>query len=178
MKLPAAIKAAGYDIKDVKAIIMGHLHLDHAGELEHFIGSNIPIYVHEEEFAYACWAVGTGADAAAYLASYMDLGRLNWVTFTDEHFDLCQGITLHHAPGHTPGLCVMQINLEKDGTFIWTTDHYHVAEHHDVGCPQGWLMRDQRAWVKTHGMIGNLERLFKARLILGHDKPVAEKLMR
>ena len=31
MKLPNAIKAAGNDIKDVKAIIMGHLHLDHAG---------------------------------------------------------------------------------------------------------------------------------------------------
>lgn len=40
MKLPNAIRAAGYDIKDVKAIIMGHLHLDHAGGLEHFIGED------------------------------------------------------------------------------------------------------------------------------------------
>ena len=41
-KLPNAIKEAGYDIKDVKAIIMGHLHLDHAGGLEHFMGTDVP----------------------------------------------------------------------------------------------------------------------------------------
>jgi glyoxylase-like metal-dependent hydrolase (beta-lactamase superfamily II) len=38
-RLPAAIKAAGYDIKDIKKVIIGHLHLDHAGGLEHFIGT-------------------------------------------------------------------------------------------------------------------------------------------
>lgn len=53
-KLPEAIEAAGYDIKDVSAIVMGHLHLDHAGGLEHFRGTNVPIYVHEEEFKHAC----------------------------------------------------------------------------------------------------------------------------
>ena len=42
MKLPNAIKATGNDIKDIKAIIMGHLHLDHAGGLEHFLGTKIP----------------------------------------------------------------------------------------------------------------------------------------
>ena len=42
MKLPNAIKATGNNIRDVKAIIMGHLHLDHAGGLEHFLGTNIP----------------------------------------------------------------------------------------------------------------------------------------
>lgn len=56
-----------------------------------------------------------------YLANYMDLSKLKWNTFTDDHFDLCQGIVIHYSPGHTPGLCIMQVNLEKDGTFIWTT---------------------------------------------------------
>lgn len=32
-ELPAAIKKTGHDIKDVKHVIMGHLHLDHAGGL-------------------------------------------------------------------------------------------------------------------------------------------------
>lgn len=70
-KLPAAIKATGNDIKDVKAVIIGHLHLDHAGGLEHFMGTDVPIYVHEEEFKHACWAVGTGADLGVYLPGYM-----------------------------------------------------------------------------------------------------------
>jgi glyoxylase-like metal-dependent hydrolase (beta-lactamase superfamily II) len=48
-RLPAAIAATGNDIKDVKAVIMGHLHLDHAGGLENFKGTDVPIYVHEIE---------------------------------------------------------------------------------------------------------------------------------
>ncbi|KAI7161117.1 hypothetical protein KC349_g2971 [Hortaea werneckii] len=117
MKLPNTIKAAGYDIKDFKALVMGHLHLDHFGALEHFIdsavGTEVPIYVHEEEFKYACWAVGTGTDSGVYLGDYVNLTQLKWKTLTGIRFDLCQGITLHHAPGHTPGLYIMQVNLEK-----------------------------------------------------------------
>jgi metal-dependent hydrolase (beta-lactamase superfamily II) len=41
-KLPNAIRKAGYNIKDVKAVVMGHLHLDHAGGLEHFMGTDVP----------------------------------------------------------------------------------------------------------------------------------------
>lgn len=41
-KLPNAIRKAGYDIKDVKAVIFGHLHIDHAGGLEHFMGTDVP----------------------------------------------------------------------------------------------------------------------------------------
>lgn len=52
MKLPAAIKATGHDIKDVKAIVIGHLHLDHAGGLEHFMGSDVPIYVSDVESSF------------------------------------------------------------------------------------------------------------------------------
>jgi glyoxylase-like metal-dependent hydrolase (beta-lactamase superfamily II) len=37
--LPEAIKATGNDIKDVKIVIMSHLHMDHAGGLEHFMGT-------------------------------------------------------------------------------------------------------------------------------------------
>lgn len=43
-KLPTAIKAAGNDIKHIKVVIIGHLHLDHAGGLAHFIDTDVPIY--------------------------------------------------------------------------------------------------------------------------------------
>jgi glyoxylase-like metal-dependent hydrolase (beta-lactamase superfamily II) len=42
--LDKALGAAGYGIDDINAIVIGHLHLDHAGGLEHFRGKNIPIY--------------------------------------------------------------------------------------------------------------------------------------
>ncbi|RVX71096.1 hypothetical protein B0A52_03462 [Exophiala mesophila] len=174
-KLPAAIRATGNDIRDVRAIIMGHLHLDHAGGLEHFVGTDVPIYVHEEEFKHACWAVGTGADRGVYQHKYISLDKLKWSTFTDTHLDLFQGITLHHSPGHTPGLVIMQVNLENSGTFIWTTDQFHAAENYTESHPQGWLARDHTAWIKSSTMIKRLQRLFNAQLIFGHDLEVAAK---
>ncbi|KAI1910480.1 hypothetical protein LOZ53_002736 [Ophidiomyces ophidiicola] len=176
-KLPTAIKATGNDIKDIKAIVFGHLHLDHAGGLEHFVGTNVPIYVHEEEFKHACWAVATGADLGVYLAHYLSLDKLNWQTFNEPHLDLFQGITVHHSPGHTPGLCVMQVNLEKDGTFIFTTDQFHIAENYDMSHPHGWLARDHTAWWNSLQMIKRLQKLFDAELVFGHDKEVAVRLI-
>lgn len=107
----------------------------------------------------------------------MLLERLKWVTFPEARLDLYQGITLHHCPGHTPGLCVMQVNLERDGTFIWTTDQFHVRENYELGHPQGGLARDHNAWYRSLGLVRRLQRLFGARLVFGHDLEVARALM-
>jgi glyoxylase-like metal-dependent hydrolase (beta-lactamase superfamily II) len=71
-ELDAQIKKTGHDIKDVKAVIMGHLHLDHAGGLEHFKGTDVPIYVHEKEIKHAYFSVATKTDIGVYLPK--DLG--------------------------------------------------------------------------------------------------------
>ncbi|BCS30756.1 N-acyl homoserine lactonase family protein [Aspergillus puulaauensis] len=178
-RLPAAIEAVGYNIKDVKAVIMGHLHLDHAGGLEHFKNTGVPVYVHEEEFKHACWAAGTNSDVGLYLGDYLKLDNtLNWQTFNDAQLDLCTGVTLYHCPGHTPGLCIMQVNLAQDGTFIWTTDQYHIRENYELDQAHGWLLRDYRKWVESGKFIRRLQRLFSARLIFGHDYETAEELIK
>ena len=46
--------------------------------------------------------MATGADVGVYLEHYLKLG-LNWKTFDERTMDFCQGITLHHLPGHTDG---------------------------------------------------------------------------
>lgn len=72
---------------------------------------------------------------------------------------------------------MMQVNLEKDGTFICTTDQYHVKENHMDKVPQGWLAREHNDWVRSSAMVDRLQRLFNARLLYGHDKEVAEALI-
>lgn len=136
------------------------------------------VYVHEEEFKHACWAAATGADDALYLSDYLSLDKLNWKTFSSQQTDLFQGITLLHAPGHTPGLCIMMVNLIQDGTFIFTTDHYHVKENHTDRHPQGWLAREHNAWIRTSEMVERLQRLFSATMVYGHDLEVAQALIK
>lgn len=73
-ELRAAIEATGNRIEDVSKIIIGHLHLDHAGGLDQFLDrTDVEIWVHERELNGAFWSVATGADAGVYLEHYLKL---------------------------------------------------------------------------------------------------------
>jgi hypothetical protein len=73
-ELRNAIAATGNKIEDIKKIIIGHLHLDHAGGLDEFFGrKDVEVWVHDKELKSAFWSVATGADAGVYLKHYLDL---------------------------------------------------------------------------------------------------------
>lgn len=73
-ELDAAIEATGNKIEDIKKIIIGHLHLDHAGGLDLFLDrKDVEIWVHDLELRSAFWSVATGADVGVYLKHYLKL---------------------------------------------------------------------------------------------------------
>lgn len=169
-ELKAAIEATGHKLEDIKKVILGHMHLDHAGGLDQFVGrTDIEIWVHYRELRAAFWSVATGADVGVYQPHYLDLS-LTWKTFDDRTIDFCQGITLHHLPGHTDGLIGMQLNLADSGTFFFISDHCHVIENWRDGVPQGWLARDHASWFQSTQRLKRLEAITKGRVIPGHDK--------
>ncbi|KAF7588410.1 hypothetical protein BBP40_005739 [Aspergillus hancockii] len=147
-ELRAAVEATGNKIEDIKMIIIGHLHLDHAGGLNEF----------------------AGADVGVYLPHYLDLSLYTALLSSFTTFDFCQGITLHHLPGHTDGLIGMQINMPETGTFFFISDHCHVIENWQEGIPQGWLARDHPSWFRSTQRLKHLERITKGQVIPGHDK--------
>ncbi|KAI4646594.1 hypothetical protein J4E93_004815 [Alternaria ventricosa] len=165
--LDAQIALTGHDIDDVKMVIIGHLHLDHSGGLEHFRGKDVPVYVHELELKHAFYSVATKTDLGVYLPHYLTFD-INWVPFHGSYYEIAPGINLHHAPGHTPGLTIMQVNLKESGTWVFTSDQYHVKENYADGVPQGWLARDHDAWVRSHQMIKGLQKRTRAKVVLGH----------
>ncbi|KAI5480307.1 hypothetical protein MNV49_001266 [Pseudohyphozyma bogoriensis] len=167
-ELDAAIASTGHNYKDVKAIIMGHLHLDHAGGLNLFKGLDVPIWVHEKELKNAFYSVATKADKGIYLPHYLDL-EFNWQTFNETRLDFAQGIILHHLPGHTVGLCGLQLNLKESGTFIFTSDLFHVKENYVQGVAPGWVMRDHSAWFDSANKVKRLAKRTGGKVIMGHD---------
>ncbi|RAQ93887.1 metallo-beta-lactamase superfamily protein [Stemphylium lycopersici] len=116
-ELDAAISATGNSIEDVRVVIISHMHADHAGGLDHFRNNtDVDIYIHEMELKHSFHAAATSNDMVdTYNPAYHTFD-LNWQTFAGEKLELVQGITLYHAPGHTPGLVVMQVNLPNSGT--------------------------------------------------------------
>ena len=92
-ELRAAVEATGNRIEDIKKIIIGHLHLDHAGGLDEFLDTtDTEIWVHERELTSAFWSVATGADAGVYLPHYL---KLSLYVFAD--LNLCISVLLTTA---------------------------------------------------------------------------------
>jgi glyoxylase-like metal-dependent hydrolase (beta-lactamase superfamily II) len=192
-ELDVQIKKTGHDIKDVKMVVIGHLHLDHAGGLEYFRNTSVPIYVHEKELKHAFYSVATKSDLGkllsfptfpsqltcyypgVYLPHYLTFD-LSWVPFSGSFVEIAQGLNLHHAPGHTPGLCILQVNMPKTGPWVFTTDMYHVSENYEESVPQGWLAREHDDWVRSNQMIHMLQRRTGARMIFGHCTKALEGL--
>ena len=173
--LPDALDAAGYDFADIDAVVMSHLHLDHAGGLHHFDGTDIPIYVHEEELKFAYYSAKTTEGSDAYVLGDFD-HDLNWRIVhrsVETHYE---GIEFVHLPGHTPGLLGLQLDLDS-GTVIVAGDEAYIRENYDEGLPLGaGLLWSHRHWYESLRELKERERRHNATVLCGHDESDLERL--
>ena len=81
-ELKAAVEATGNKLEDIKKVIIGHLHIDHAGGLDEFFHrKEVEVWVHDRELKSALMSVATGADVGAYMEHYLKLGmqvQVHW----------------------------------------------------------------------------------------------------
>jgi glyoxylase-like metal-dependent hydrolase (beta-lactamase superfamily II) len=172
--LPADLDAAGYGIDDVDCVVMSHLHLDHAGELRRFEGTDTPVYVHREELPFAYYSAKTGEGSIAYLASDFDRD-VNWEIVHGDRVELYPGIELLHLPGHTPGLLGALIDV-PEGTVLVAGDEAYVDANYRGGRPMATsLLWDNRAWAESRQRLMDIERRHDADVLLGHDLAMVER---
>lgn len=167
-RLDKQLEKAGYSVKDVSAIIIGHMHLDHAGGLELFRGTDVPVYAHEEELKYAFYAIATKQDFGAYLPHYID-SAFNWKPVFGDEFELFKGITVYNTPGHTPGMLSLKADLKNSGPFLFTSDTMFFKENYYEEKAPGWLIRDMAGWWQSLAKLKTIALLNDAHVILGHD---------
>jgi glyoxylase-like metal-dependent hydrolase (beta-lactamase superfamily II) len=176
-RLDAALQAAGYGVDDIRAVVMSHLHLDHAGGLELFRDRDIPIYVQAEELKNAFHGVATGQDLGAYVPHYLDFS-FNWQTLHGDDVELFDGFHLRLLPGHTPALMGLRLDLASAGTVFLTSDQCHLRANYEGPQPLGWLLRDHAAWWASWRYVKTLADRTGARLVFGHDAEVLEEVRR
>jgi glyoxylase-like metal-dependent hydrolase (beta-lactamase superfamily II) len=174
-RLDVALQAAGFGLEDIRAIVLSHMHLDHAGGLEFFRGSDVPVYVHGDELRNAFYAVATGEDLGAYLPHYVDQS-FNWQALHGDEVELFDGFTLYRLPGHTPALLGLRLELANAGTFFLTSDQFHLRDNYEGPQPLGWLMRDHAAWWRSYRFVKTMADRTGARLVFGHDADVLAEL--
>jgi glyoxylase-like metal-dependent hydrolase (beta-lactamase superfamily II) len=118
----------------------------------------------------AFWAYSTGVDIDVYRPHYLLPDAFNWKTFSGKSFEIWQGVTLYHVPGHTEGSIMMELELEKQGAVVLTGDLFHVKENYEDGRCQGIIMRDFNEWTRSRTFVQALVRKKKAKVLLGHEE--------
>ncbi len=159
---------AGYAVDDIDYVIQTHLHLDHAGGLYAFEGTDTPIYVHEDELKHAYYSVTTDEGDDAYVRGDFDRD-LAWAVVHRDRRQLFEGVELLHLPGHTPGLLGVRLELDNAGTVILAGDQAYTRANYEYGLPMGgYLLWSKRDWLESLRTLEDLERRHDARIVCGH----------
>ncbi|MGI9499282.1 MAG: MBL fold metallo-hydrolase [Geminicoccaceae bacterium] len=112
---PAALAAAGIGPADVDVVMCTHLHADHVGwntRLED--GRWIPTFPNaryvcaRDEYRFWEGEHQAGREKHGVFAdSVLPVVEAGFMDLVDDGYDLARGLTLHAAPGHTPGhMCI------------------------------------------------------------------------
>lgn len=169
-----ALKSVGVHVATVKHVVITHLHFDHAGALSMF--PEAEIYLQEAEMAYAtgkCMcepflrAPFEVEDVVTMVRRVYD-GRVRFICGAKE---ILPGISLHHAPGHTPGLQCVRVATER-GNVVLASDASHYYENFRRGNPFP-VLTDAQLMVSSWGYLKELADS-EDHIIPGHDPTVME----
>jgi N-acyl homoserine lactone hydrolase len=164
--LEPKLRSAGLGVDDFRYVVAAHLHIDHAGGLRLFEGTNAEVIVHEDEYRTV---LGLQDDVAAYsLADLRMLPRMRpWVVYGDP--EILPGVQLVSLPGHSKGLMGMLVHTERSGTVFLASDA--VYHHEAYGPPPvgtGITILPE-AWAASMEKIYALARKHEALIVPGHS---------
>ncbi|WP_233583293.1 N-acyl homoserine lactonase family protein [Corallococcus sp. CA053C] len=125
-KLTAQLRELGLAPADIDYLSFSHMHFDHAGNANLFAGATWIVDADERAAAFSDEARQRG-DVAAYSA--LEHAKTVLIEGNDTNDVFGDGtVTIHQAPGHTPGHTVLLLKTAKSGAVLLTGDLWHLRE--------------------------------------------------
>ena len=157
-RMLAALKELDVSAPDIDVVVLTHLHFDHSGggtRIKEGSGlaptfTNALYYVQKSELAYA--QAPDEARAGDYIASdfepLIESGQLVVIDGDDE---IIPNLTIHLAPGHSPGHQVVTAKGEQttvffSGDLFATKEHVNLTVATDFDQDLASLMDERRKW--------------------------------
>jgi len=134
-----ATKVLGLRPSDFKAVVCSHGHLDHAGAIDNFLGTNVPIYFQKAEMAEIKKVVDAQKVGTTYiLGDFKHLNELN-IREIEGLFDIFgdRSIIAFPTPGHTPGHQSLYVKPSKGKAFIYCVDALYTLENMEKSIAPG-----------------------------------------
>lgn len=173
--LPTLLEDNGFGVDDIDRVVQSHLHCDHAGNLDQFVGTEV--VVHQEELRYAGWP-----DPAQQLF-YLE-GDLSPLRRPDASVRAISGecdlfgdgsVVAFETPGHTPGHLSLKLDVEGAGTVILASDAAGTHDGYESGFVQSfnWSMGASQDSIRK---IREEATRNDAEVIVHHDQADQERL--
>lgn len=132
------LKKLGLTPGKLKAVILSHGHLDHAGAIDNLKGTDVPIYIQEKELATVKAAIASGKKTAYIPDDFKVLDQLNIKTISgiyDMYGD--QTLIAFPTPGHTEGHQSLAVKSSEGKTLILAADAMYTLENMMDAIPPG-----------------------------------------
>jgi glyoxylase-like metal-dependent hydrolase (beta-lactamase superfamily II) len=177
MAIDAQLAKIGLKPDDIKYVVVGHMHLDHGGNVAKF--PNSTLIVQKDEIRNAFWPEpGT---AGPYIPGDVaplrsDLGegnpnRYKMMQLTGDMDIFGDGsVVVKRWVGHTPGSQMMVVRLPKTGTIILTSDNVYFRENVEKNVlPNVVLAYDPSGILRAYEWIRYMQATEKADFFTAHD---------
>ena len=169
--IPVQLAKIGLKTSDVKFLVVGHLHLDHAGNIGQFL--NATLIVQDEE-VQAALTPDIGFSVYYIQGDFADMKNQNVMKIKGD-FDLFGdgSFRIINAPGHTKGSQFAVARLPKTGSVIMTSDVVYLKENLDKNLIPGvpGVSNPIDAY-KSYQRIRQIRDAENAKIFYGHDPEV------
>lgn len=166
--IPVQLAKIGLKVDDIKYVVVGHLHLDHGGNVGQF--KNSTLVAQDDEFKAAWWP-DVGYSVYYIPGDFAETKNMKTIRLNGD-FDLFDDgtVRLFRAPGHTPGSQFMVVKLPRTGSVILTSDVVYLTESLEKNLippiPGTWSPTDA---YRSYDRIRHIRDVDNAKLFIGHD---------
>jgi glyoxylase-like metal-dependent hydrolase (beta-lactamase superfamily II) len=127
--IPAQLAKIGMKTDDIKYVALGHMHLDHGGNVSQFPNSTLVV---QNDELKAAWWPDVGYSIYYIPGDFADTKKMNIVRLEGDLDLFGDGsFRLFRAPGHTPGSQFAVVRLKNTGPVILTSDAVYLKESLD-----------------------------------------------
>jgi len=169
--MAAQLARIGLKTTDIKYVVVGHMHLDHGGNVSQF--PNATLVVQDDEMKAAWWP-DVGYSIYYIPGDFEDTKKYNMIRLKGD-FDLFNDGTfrIYRAPGHTPGSQFAVVRLPRTGSVILTSDTVYLKEMLDKNVlppiPGTW---SPMGMYEGYARIRHIRDVENAQIFYGHDPDV------
>jgi glyoxylase-like metal-dependent hydrolase (beta-lactamase superfamily II) len=145
--------------EEIKAVILSHMHGDHAGNIGLF--KHAEVYVHKAEIEHA------GASGVSTpLDPEMLAKRCHLV---DNDRELARGIKLITLPGHSYGVLGLVVETKNDGVLIFPSDAVYTRANFGPPAKLSGIVYDSLSFFESIEKVRRLVKKHNAKVMFPHD---------